>query len=448
MNWGSEFSLKPYTTADEAVKGKRTALFWLCGVIIFQAIAGPFLFFWIRTVGLSTGLNSIPIASELDFLLLLTLTTILYFINSRIAAFILLIIAIFGLATVWWAKFTTLGSFSPPVMSLILVAVAIQVALAIFKAHAWQKANNTKLPRPKWVGVVLVITFVTTLTGLLILPVHFFLYTRSVTLIDLGGGMSYQYRDPLDHYGFDLPGEWTINYVPFEYGTVELSPTTDQRVKVRIERWQPRDVIPAALFSKDSFLDFAHDGATKYSSENGTTIDTVDLIGPENSNINAARAVHFASDGSKKYFYYFDNRAWSRKTSESAWFFWRVTAYIPKDASHEDAEFQSLILTFRINGFTVDSASKVNLEETRESFAYFIAANDIPTAELRDVGVEQINGLLKGNDADRSKLLEAFANLSTYKENEPNDEEITKLESMMNDKFGKCWGLPQGRCSE
>ena len=117
---------------------------------------------------------------------------------------------------------------------------------------------------------------------------------------------------------------------------------------VSIERWQPWSIPPGTLFSRDAFLNFARNEAATYSTQNRASIDSVELVGP--SNINEARVAYTELDGSKRYVYYIYDRGWSRQTSTSAFFFWRITATVPKAALQQyDGVVQSILSSFRIN---------------------------------------------------------------------------------------------------
>jgi hypothetical protein len=60
--------------------------------------------------------------------------------------------------------------------------------------------------------------------------------------------------------------------------------------------------------------------------------------------------VYTEADGSKRYVYYLYDQGWSRQTSTSAFFFWRMTATVPKTALQQyDAVVQSILSSFRIN---------------------------------------------------------------------------------------------------
>jgi hypothetical protein len=435
---------QPYKSAEEAAKGKRLSLLTLCALIAAQMAL--LLFFWWASI-YSPDVPETASAS-FDGLIFLAFAAVLYFFNSRVAAALLLIFVLFELIATWVMKGAATGNYSPPVMALFLTAASIQLAMAIFKTYSWEQTNHVKLPRSKWVGAALIATFFGVLAAYWVPLFHFAVYTRGM-LTDFGG--SVEYHDSIDNYGFDMPKSWVPSYTPLVYGTVELAPTysaTPRRSQVTIERWEPYTIAAANLFNKDAFLKMVQGEAKDYDSANNATTTTVALIGPADSNVNAARAIHLHPDGSKTYLYYYYNRSWTRQTSKDAFYFWRVTANIAKDAPNDDAEFQDLIKSFRIDGFTVDSADKVNLEETRESFADFLAAQDMPATDLRNQLISEANMLLSGATPTRSALLQAFADMSTFTQKTPNDAQINALQSQIESKFGKCWGQPQGQCSK
>ncbi len=158
-----------------------------------------------------------------------------------------------------------------------------------------------------------------------------------------------EYYDPLDKYSFAFPNTWQFDQPPLSYGSVNVSPSEDPDVTVSIERWQPWSISPVTLFSRDAFLTFARNEAATYITQNKASIDSVELVGP--SNINEARVAYTELDGSKRYVYYIYDRGWSRQTSSSAFFFWRITATVPKTASQQyDALVQSILSSFKING--------------------------------------------------------------------------------------------------
>jgi hypothetical protein len=123
--------------------------------------------------------------------------------------------------------------------------------------------------------------------------------------------------------------------------TVNVSPSDDPDVTISIE-------LLRSPFLADAFLTFARNEAATYSTQNKAAIDSVDLVG--RSNINEARVVCTEADGSKRYVYYIYDRGWNRQTSTSAFFFWRMTATVPKTALQQyDAVVQSVLSSFKIN---------------------------------------------------------------------------------------------------
>ncbi|MDO8513986.1 MAG: hypothetical protein Q7S50_00390 [bacterium] len=307
--------------------------------------AAGLLFFW--WISVSSNALSVPILTwpNFDGLLLLIFAVILYFFNSRIIAVLLLIVAAYGLISTWMMKVSYTGNVTPPAMGLILAVVALQIALVVFKTYDWQK-NNEKLPRSKWVMWALVAIFILTLAGFLLPPVHFWNHTRNeVTLTEKGTLI--EYYEPLDKYTFEFPKDWMYDQPPLQYGNVTLNPRDDSNVTVQIERWQPWSIAPTALFNQDAFLKMASDEAATYGTENNLTVETVEMTGP--SSVNEARVVYTELDGPKRYVYYIYDRAWSRQTSDSAYFFWRLTADVPKGSMRYDADVQSILSSFRIN---------------------------------------------------------------------------------------------------
>ena len=156
------------------------------------------------------------------------------------------------------------------------------------------------------------------------------------------------YYDPLDRYSFEFPNTWAFEQPLLLYGSVNVNPIESSDVMVSIERWQPWSISPVTLFSRDAFLAFARNEAATYSTQNKASIDSVDLMGP--SNINEVRVAYTELDGSKSYVYYIYDREWSRQTSAGAFFFWRITATVPKTALQQyDPVVQSILSSFKIN---------------------------------------------------------------------------------------------------
>ena len=377
------FSLgEPYKSVDEAFKAKRNTLLGICFVLAVQSPLILF-FWWISVTSTASQLPASPFVGSLFYLIF---AVILYVWNWRLAASLLLAYAIFDFVATMAVKISVTGSFAPPAMGLIMLAITAQLAIVVFKTHAFQKAHGTYPARSKWVLAGIIVSVVTLLATEFVPAIHFRNYTGSSSLDDIGGFMAY--KDSLDLYGFDFSKSWGIRSVPMVYGAVEIGPiypnTPEKSAIVRVERWTPWDVAPIALFKKEAFLKMAQDEATKYSTETKATVEKVELIGPEKSNINAARAIYVNTDGSKRYVYYYYDRAWERAKSKSAWFFWRVVADIPKGAPNDEAEFEWMIRTFRINGFDVDSDSTLNIEQTRMSFAFFGIVQQLEKAELRE----------------------------------------------------------------
>ena len=68
-------------------------------------------------------------------------------------------------------------------------------------------------------------------------------------------------------------------------------------------------------------------------------------------------------------------------------------------------------------------------------------------ADLKNKITEEVPLLLKSFDPDRSKMLETFADVSSYLQKN-NDDSVKNLKAQMVGKFGKCWGQPAGQCSD
>jgi hypothetical protein len=332
---------KPYKNVDEAAKARRSALLALCALTAAQAAIGLFLW-WVSTQDLAVP-NYWP---NLDSIALFIIALVVYFLNSRIAAVALL--ALSALKFVAWipAAMST-GNFALPGMKVLFAVVACQVAFTVFKTRSWNKANNVKMPPSTLITLALLLTFILEVAAFLIPPTHFWHYTR-FEIKHVSQGDMIEYYDPLDKYSFGLPNTWTFDQPPLSYGSVNVSPSEDPDVTINIERWQPWSISPVTLFSRDAFLTFARNEAATYSTQNKAAIDSVDLVGP--SNINEARVVYTEADGSKRYVYYLYDRGWSRQTSTSAFFFWRMTATVPKTALQQyDAVVQSILSSFKIN---------------------------------------------------------------------------------------------------
>lgn len=332
---------KPYTSAEQAGKAKRSALLGLCLILVIQVAVGLF-FWWISRLDNSLSSSGFT-TPQLDAIIVFIFAVYLYFKNSRIAAGILLALSVYGLVSTWILKYTTLGEISPPAIGLIMVVVAAQLAIAVFKTHAWEQAENPKPVRSKWVMWSLIGTFVLLIAGFFVPPMDFLLHTRyDVSIADKGN--VFEYYEPLDQYTIEYPKTWGFEHPAMEYGNVILSPTDASNVTVKVERWQPWSIAPVQLFNKDAFLKMAQDEADAYSTENDLRIDSVELVEP--SNVNKARVAYSGADGSKRYVYYIYNKAWSRQTSDAAYFFWRLTAEVPSGTTKYDAEAQAVLSSF------------------------------------------------------------------------------------------------------
>ena len=339
---GITFS-KPFKTVDEAARARRSALLGLCALTAVQAAIGLF-FWWVSTQDLpSTVANAWP---NLDSIALFIIAVVIYFSNSRIAAAILLALA--ALEFVAWIPIAmSTGDFAPPGMKVLLAVVACQVAFTVFKIRALTSGTDLKLPSSKLIVFALVLTFILELAAYLIPPTHFWHYTR-FEIKHVTKGDMIEYYDPLDKYSFEFPNTWQFDQPPLSYGSVNVSPSEDPDVTISIERWQPWSISPATLFSRDAFLTFARNEAATYSTQSKASINSVELVGP--SNINEARVAYTELDGSKRYVYYIYDRGWSRQTSSSAFFFWRITATVPKTALQQyDPAVQSILSSFKID---------------------------------------------------------------------------------------------------
>ena len=334
---------KPYKNVVEAAKARRSALLGLCVLTTVQAAIGLF-FWWVGMQDLpSTGPNNWP---NLDSIELFVIALFVYFLNSRIAALILLALSVLEFVA-WIPLAMSTGNFAPPGMKVLLAVVACQVAFTVFKTRSWSKNNNIKLPSSKLIVFALVLTFILEMAAFLIPPTHFWHYTR-FEIKHVTQGDVIEYYDPLDKYSFEFPNTWQFDQPPLSYGSVNVSPSEDPDVTVGIERWQPWSISPVTLFSRDAFLTFARNEAATYSTQNKASIDSVELVGP--SNINEARVAYTELDGSKRYVYYIYDRGWSRQTSTSVFFFWRITATVPKTALQQyDPAVQSILSSFEIN---------------------------------------------------------------------------------------------------
>ncbi len=334
---------EPYKSAEEASKAKRSALLALCVVIVIQTAF--YLFFWWITKFDNSMTQDMP-SPHLDILLLLIFGTLLYLYNSRIIAGAFVALATLELVVTWAMKYSIAGNINPPGMALVLFAVAAQIGMVVFKTHDFIQKNNAAPPRSKWVKWALIGAFVVSLIGFFYPAFDFLNHTRYQISITQNGDMV-EYYEPADKYSLTFPSTWTYEHPGMEYGNVDLAHSDNPNVTIQVERWQPWSIAPVALFTKEAFLKMAQDEAAAYSSENDVTIDIVESLEP--SNINKARVAYSGADGSKRYVYYVYDKAWSRQTSDAAYFFWRITVDVPKDALQHSAEAEGIAESFKVN---------------------------------------------------------------------------------------------------
>lgn len=335
----SMFSLgEPYKSAEEASKAARSSLLGLFAII--AVLGGIGLFMWyVSTFDNKALFTGWP---NLDGLILLILGAVLYYRFSRTAAVIVLMFAIFKFLVQW----AVTGFGAPPGLPILVAVAAAQVTMVSFKLHDWEK-SNAKLPRPKYVGLALVGATVLMLVGLVFPPVHLFYHINTYTSVTENDNL-FVYHDAADRYSISYPTTWQ-KVRPFDdyYGTVAISPKDNSAVRIEVERWQPWTVAPVAIVNRDAFLKTMQDESAQYAQEKGLTVESVEMTGPDE--VNEARTVYTSADGSKVYMYYLYDRSWSRQTSDSAYYFWRLTATVPQNAPQYDAEARAILDSFEIN---------------------------------------------------------------------------------------------------
>jgi len=330
---------KPIETAEQAAKARKKALLGLLIVASFQAALG-ILFWYLSTTDSPLNTNFAPIDAALLFLIL---AAFLYFYNSRIAALILAAIAIFN----WVSYGLNTGDFLGSGIRIILLIIAIQVAVTVFKIHKWKKKGaNEKIPKSKAVIAAMIIASMLILGAIFVPPIHFLHYTRSqISLTEKGNVI--EYNDHFDLYSFVFPKTWEFKHPDMEYGAVHLHPMGNENITVKIERWTPWDVPAVALFNQDKFLEFAVNEANKYATETGAKVESVKIVAL--ANINGPRAIYIHTDGYIEYVQYIYNRAWSRKTSDGAFFFWKITAKAPFEDKESRNVIENILSSFSIN---------------------------------------------------------------------------------------------------
>lgn len=335
----STFSLgEPYKSAEEASKAKRSSLLGLFAIIAVLNAVG--LFVWYGGT-----LNDKAIFAgwpNLDGLILLILGAVLYYRFSRTAAVIVLVLAALKFLAHWAAT----GFGAPPGLPILVAVAAAQVTMTAFKVHEWEK-NNPKLPRPKWAGLALAGATLLSLIALVLPPFHLFYHINTYTSVTENGNM-FTYYDAADRYSLSYPTTWQkVRPLDDYYGTVAVSPKDNANVRIEVERWTPWSVAAATMTSRDTFLKVIQDESAKYATENGLTVESVEMTGPDN--VNEARAAYTAADGSKKYMYYVYDKTWSGRTSKSVYFFWRAIADVPKDAALYDSDVQLILNSLKVN---------------------------------------------------------------------------------------------------
>ena len=340
----SLFSLgEPYKSAEEASKSKQSILLGLCLLAAIQ-VAGALFFWWISKFDNSISQN-LP-TPHLDILLLLIFGLFLYLYNSRVVASGLLAFATLELLVIWYLKITTIGSFTtPPGMALILLGVAGQIAMVVFKTHEWIQKGNAKPSRSKWVKRALISTLVFAIGGYFYPAFDFINHTRYQVSVTEKGDLV-EYYEPADKYSLEFPNTWDFEHPSMEYGNIDLARKDNKNVSVQVERWQPRNIAPVALFQRGAFLKIAQDEAVAYSEENGAAVETVEMTGSEN--VNEVRVIYKHADGSKRHVYYIYNKAWGRQTSHAAYFFWRLTADISSDSLRFEKEVEAILNSFKV----------------------------------------------------------------------------------------------------
>jgi hypothetical protein len=328
---------EPYKSAEEASKAKRSSLLYLFAIIAVLSAVG--LFVWYGST-----LNTKAIFSgwpNLDGLILLILGAVLYYRFSRTGAVIVLVLALLKLLVHWAAT----GFGAPPGISVLVAVAAAQVTMTAFKVHEWEK-NNSKLPRPKCAGLALAGASVLALVALVFPPVHLFYHINKHTSLTENGN-SIVYQDSGDMYLISFPNTWQkVRPTDDFYGSVAFTPKDNASVRIEVERWEPWSVAAITLTSRDAFLKTIQDESAQYATENNLTVQSVEMIGSDK--VNEARAIYAGADGSKQYTYYLYNRMWSRQTSNAIFYFWRLTAFEPKDAQAYDADIQLILNSFKV----------------------------------------------------------------------------------------------------
>jgi flagellar basal body-associated protein FliL len=335
---------KAYGSADEAGKAKKSALLSLCILIGIQSIVGMFLW-W---VGISGNSVSSPVLAwpNWDGILLLAFAFLLHFFNSRILASFFVLLAVIELCFMWALKANATGDFSPPGMAVLLTIVAAQVFVMVFKSREWEKESGKTTPRSRWIVLALVLSTILTTAAFFVPPFHYLNYTRNdISLTEHADHV--EYYDPLDDYAFVFPKTWRFDHLPFQYGDVLLFADEDPLVTVQVERWQPWDISPALLVNSDAFLQMAQDEAYTYAEENDVAVDIVEVL-ESPKEVNKARVILKGSGGSRRYIYYLYDKTWTRQSSDSAYFFWRLIAEIPGSSLEHEKEAVEILESFQV----------------------------------------------------------------------------------------------------
>ena len=339
-NWNQLFGGR-IETIEQAIKAKRLAILGLLGLAVLQVGVGLFLW-WASTVGTPIGIEVTPTNTAIIFFII---AVILYFFNSRIAAGALVVIVVVELGR-WLLRGLSTGDFGGSGLRILLALIAFQVAVTFFKIHKLNKEGMKNFPRSKITITAMIITLVIIIGGVLIPPIHFLWHTETQVVISEKGNVV-EYKDLADKYSFNFPTDWRFEHPPLLYGSVHLNPSDNDNVSIKIERWQPFDVAPVALYKKDAFLDFAKNEAEAYKNANNVTIDSVEFV--DLVNISSPRVIYVDADGAKKYVFYIYNRGWSRQTSDGDWFFWRITATVPKEFQQYEKNVESITSSFTVN---------------------------------------------------------------------------------------------------
>ncbi len=334
--WTSNFE-----SEEQAIKAKRFVILELLAISFLHFLAG-LLFWWIETNGdvqLDLGFSA-----TFSALIFAIFAALLYFYNSRLVACAFLLFAI--LETVNWS-FDAINTenFNGLEQRLLLMFVATQTVITFFKLHRWRSVGNRKLPKSSVTHMTLVAVLIFIAAGLLLPPMHFIWYTTTKILVTENENILL-YQDFFDRYDFSLPNYWNYENVPLKYGAVNLQAPGDSAT-IEIERWTPWDVPASSLFHKDKFLSFAQSEAIKYSEESGATVESVEMT--QYANLEGPRVVYIESDGTKRYVYYIYNQQWSRETSDSPFFFWRMTAVIPKGFHRYEKDVELIASSFKVH---------------------------------------------------------------------------------------------------